>query len=112
MNLVNKKKINRDGTDYLIDINKVFYSNVGGDDHYIYEVFIYDSNIKKNSGFIKLLFKECEFNCLYEYKTYWLDYFRFNGNIDKVIKKAFERYEWNLREQKYISEKEKEWSDD
>jgi hypothetical protein len=114
MNLVNKKKISRNGIDYLIDINKVFYSNVGGDDYYNYEIYIYNANIK-NKKVKKHFFKKDEitheYECIYKYKTYWLNYFKYHGDIDSVIKEAFEKYEWNLREQKYISEKENTWKE-
>jgi hypothetical protein len=114
MILVNKKKISRTGIDYLIDINKVFYSNVTGDDYYNYEIFIYNCNIK-NKIVKKHFFKKdeitYEYECIYKYRTYWLNYFKYNGDIDNVIKESFEKYEWNLREQKYISEKENTWKE-
>lgn len=109
MRLVNKKKTVLNNIEYLIDVDKIFYGNVGGDDHYIYKTYIYNINKVKEKHWLKRLFFKYiyKYECIYKYSTYWLNYFDYGGDIDKVIQESFKKYEWNLREQKYISEKER-----
>ena len=43
---------------------------------------------------------------VYSYETYWLNYTKYCGNIDRIIDETINAYNKNLREQKYISENE------
>jgi hypothetical protein len=90
---------------------KIMMIILNGKDYYRYLVTIYDSKVKIYSGIKSLWYGKYVFTKLCDYQTYWLDYFKYNGNIDKVINEALSKMECNLREQKYISEKENEWSE-
>jgi len=110
MKLADKYQFEYKGTEYLIDVYKKFYSNVSCEDHYIYYVDIFSSYIKIKPWFKKILNKEkYEYNCLFEYKTEWVKYANYEGNIDKVIKEAFKKFDKNLEEMKYINQNENEW---
>jgi hypothetical protein len=111
MKLANKHKVTYNGTDYLVDVYKEFYSNVLNEDHYVYYVDIFSHEVKENIWIKRIFYGQYKFNCLCEYKTNWIDYFKFKGDIDKVINESFRKMEWNLKEQKYISEKESKWKE-
>jgi hypothetical protein len=106
MNLINKKEVKCEDELLLISIDKEPFGRVNGTDYYIYYIRLYDYKI--NNG-IKRIFKK--HNLILSYSTDWLQYYKYNGEIDEIIKEALSKYEFNLREQKYISEKEKEWSE-
>ena len=97
MRLFNRK-IKIDNEEFWLTIYKWYYSNVNGSDYYHYkcnlykEVKIFGISVKKK---------------IYSYQTYWLDYFEYHGNIDKVIEKVISKYQKDKNEQKYISDKEK-----
>lgn len=54
------------------------------------------------------LFKK--FDVIYSYSTYWLKYFDYYGNIDKVINEFLSNYKKKLDEEKYINDKESKWN--
>lgn len=111
MKLVNKHKINYNDKYYLIDVQKIYDDYINGKDYYKYLVTIYDSNVKVYHGIKSLWFGKYVYTKICDYQTYWLDYFNYNGDIDKVIKEALNKMDWNLREQKYISQKENVWKE-
>ena len=97
MRLFNKK-IKIDNEELWLTIDKLYYSHVSGSDYYCYECNLY----KEVKTFFGIKKKK-----IYSYKTYWLDYYEYHGNIDKVIEKTISLYKKNKEESKYISEKEK-----
>jgi hypothetical protein len=110
MKLVKNKLFKHADKEYLIDVTKdydAFSSFACGKDYWTYGVSIY--NPIKRKGILGLIFKH---ELLFFYRTDWIKYYDYNGDIDKIMKKVISEYERTLREQKYISEKEKEWSDD
>lgn len=92
------RKIKIDNEELWLTIYKLYYSHVSGFDYYKYECELY----KEIKTFWWIRKKK-----IYSYKTYWLDYFNYHGNIDKVIEEAISKYKKNKEEAKYISEKEK-----
>lgn len=91
------RKIKIDNEEFWLTIDKWFYNHVSGDDHYKYECNLY----KEVKTFFGIRKKK-----IYSYETYWLDYFKYHGDIDKVIEETISKYKKNLSEQKYICEKE------
>lgn len=97
MKLFNKK-IKIDDAEFVLIINKIFYATVSGKDYYIYECELF-----KEKYFLNIIkYKKC----VYIYNTYWLNYFKYSGNIDKVIDECIILYKRNTSEQKYISNRE------
>jgi len=110
MKLADKYQFDYNGTEYLIDVYKKFYSNVLCEDHYTYYVDIFSSYVKLKPWLSRIFSKEkYEYNCLFEYKTEWVKYANYEGDIDKVIKEAFKKIDKNLEEMKYINQNENEW---
>lgn len=97
MRLFNKK-IKVDDEEYWLTINKCFYGRIAGDDHYEYKCNLY----KEINSWIGVRKKR-----VYSYKTNWLHYTYYHGDIDLIIDKVINKYKRNLREQKYITENER-----
>ena len=96
MRLFNRK-IKIDNEEFWLTIDKLYYSKLNGKEYYNYECNLY-KEVKTFWGIRK--------KKIYSYQTYWLDYFEYHGNIDKVIEKVISQYQKNKNEQKYISDKE------
>lgn len=98
--LVRKLKIDVEGEEIYVNVDKGFYwsSDI---DYYIYYVTLYKKNIFLG---VPIFYK------IWKYHTYWLYYTRYRGNIDEVIKEGIDTYVKNRREQKYIGEKEVSYS--
>jgi hypothetical protein len=99
MKLCNKVKFNYHSNEYYVDVYKEFNfsDNI---DYYVYNVYIY---VKKD----KYIFFPYKY--VWSWNTYWLDYTKYHGDIDKVIFEALENCENNIKEQKYINKKEIEY---
>lgn len=78
-----------------LEVRKDFDVHVGGKDFYTYKCWLYDKK------------PLVPWNVIHTYKTYWLYYFDYHGDIDKVVKEAVGLYKSNLAEQKYIKDKER-----
>lgn len=90
------KKIKIDNEELWLTIDKVFHVSIDRD-YYEYHCKLY----KEADSFWMPRKKEVCF-----YRTYWLEYFEYCGDIDKVIEELIDVYRKNKKEQKYISEKE------
>lgn len=99
--IVNKAKIKIQDMELYIDVYKRLHYT-SGIDYYTYYVDIY----KQTLG----IFRRTKYIKLGEYHTDWLDYMKYKGDIDKIIKEAIDSYTKNIAEQKYINEKEIEYA--
>jgi hypothetical protein len=57
-----------------------------------------------NTNFLAKLFKQKK--VIYSYSTYWLNYYRYRGNVDVVIDELLSNYDEKIREEKYIHNNE------
>ena len=92
MKIINKKEVRNKDIDYLVDICKYKHFTNNNRTYYVYTINIY--NIKLNTGIKGLLHKHSK---LYHYETEWLDYFKYEGDLTKVLNEAFKSFDYNIR---------------
>lgn len=107
MRLLENQRYVYNNKEYIINLDKVFYTEDKGRDFYIYQLDVYEViekivpllNIKYTS---KIFIKTC--------KTFWLDYFSYGGNIEVVIQDIIKKIEIDLAEQVQIKNIENNYS--
>ena len=107
MRLLENQRYVYNNKEYIINLDKVFYTEDKGRDFYIYQLDVYEViekivpllNIKYTS---KIFIKTC--------KTFWLDYFSYEGNIEVVIQDIIKKIEIDLAEQVQIKNIENNYS--
>lgn len=91
------RKIKINNEEFWLTIDKNFNCHLSGTDYYTYYCGLH----KEVNTWFGVKKKE-----VYSYETYWLNYTKYCGNIDRIIDETINAYNKNLREQKYISENE------
>ena len=93
--LIKNKEYIYNDTKYIITVKKGFsFKNREGKVFYNYFVNIYNNN--------KTIFSRP----IIKYKTYWLNYFDYKGDIERVILKAFKSHEATFNELDFINKME------
>ena len=99
MKLLFDKKIKFDDKEFWLTIYKVYEMTASSGEEY----YSYDCDLYEDKKFLMGLKRRTK---IFTYRTYWLKYYKYNGNIDKVIEEVIDGYRRKLREEKYVFDKE------
>ena len=101
--LLKKKQVYFENIEYFVDLLKIDDWSNNEKTYYVYKVFIYSREEKRNFfGTIKT-----KYNLLNTYKTSWMEYFTYKGEIDKVLAEAFAEIRDNKNARIFMESKEK-----